>query len=523
MTPFDRVFHNLVGNSGVDVDLLQLRNNLTAGTSSTGVGSNDRGIARNELRYDFTNGVTGSIAESENIQKSNINARDNLNLIRRQSRLISKDLKETFSTQSQENYGHTATVLPYENTDAMTLPQIALEGIRHAAFSISGSTEDIGTNSQPPILPKESLKLPSSSPTISQIYLSSKKNPLLPAYTRLSSPLGIREQAQSSISKMPLSKPTAGIHETTTKSNPHPVNTLLDSQAPLTPGKSITPSNPPKALPSVPNTNGFPTLPPVLLARPLKYYDNMGEHPHLHAGKMKLFVPTGVGINGSATNYEAKEVYPPYRYVSKVGGKKLIPVYSGDNVIALVPAGSYLKQNNTVRAHRRGIIPIPPANMAQLRRQTAFNPPSKRHIAVHLEFDQYQGDLMLDTSGHENHALATGAATRMVANYSCGMAERLIGGQISFNGSSFAPKPTFAVTVAAWIKLSSSEGRQSIFYTVGRGQYNLAAEDGKIVWSHMDDRENVIFKLITMYQYLKPNKWAHIAGTYDSVEGLSMF
>lgn len=237
---------------------------------------------------------------------------------------------------------------------------------------------------------------------------------------------------------------------------------------------------------------------------------------------MKLFVPTGVDSQGGAIGYEARKVYPPYRHVKQVNGKRLVPVFSGDDVIALVPAGPYLKQNNTVRARRRGIVPKPPANMAQLRRQTAFNPPSKRQLAVHLEFDQFEGDHMIDTSGHENHAIATGAATRMTANYSCGMAERLIGGQVSFNGTSFAPKPSSAVTVAVWVKLISPKGRQSIFYTVGGGQYNLASEDGKIIWSHMDDTQKVIFKMITMNQYLMPNKWAHIAGTYDSAEGESV-
>ena len=234
---------------------------------------------------------------------------------------------------------------------------------------------------------------------------------------------------------------------------------------------------------------------------------------------MKLFIPTGVNAAGGATGYIPKKVYPPWKHIKELSDKKLVPVYSGEKVIAYVPDGPFLKQNNIVRARRRGIIAKPPANMAELRRQTAYNPPSKKDLAVHLEFDQYQGDLMLDTSGHENHGLSTGAATRMAANYSCGMAERLIGGQVMFDGDKFAPKPKTAVTIAAWIKLNTTRGRQSIFYTVGGGQYDLGCEDGKIVWANFDDKENIVFKLITQNEYLKPNKWAHIAGTYDSVEG----
>ena len=451
----------------------------------------------------------------ENSQKSDMNTPDSLSVTEKHQAQVKYDLKDSYSSQYQNQIGHpkAVTISGYRGT--ILLPQNAIEGIKHAAFGISGITKDEGTSPQPRNPPTEQPKPKSISLVISPVPL---KKIQYPSNLQLPSLKNTQEPGKSLQAQTPSSRATAALYESSKEGLPQPVNTQGNSSA----DKVITPSSPPKASPSTPKTNGSPTFPSILLARPLKYFDEEGDYPHLHAGKLKLFVPTGVGINGSARDYEAKEVYPPYRFVKMVGGKKLVPVYSGDRVIALVPAGSYLKQNRIGRARRRGIIPLPPANMAQLRRQTAFNPPSKKNLAVHLEFDQYQGNLMLDTSGHENHGMAIGAATRMVANYSCGMAERLIGGQISFNGTVFVPKPTVAVTVAVWVKLRSSKGRQSIFYTVGKGQYNLAAEDGKIIWSHMDDKENVSFKLITLYQYLKPNKWVHIAGTYDSVEGKSI-
>ena len=459
-------------------------------------------------------------------QENSTNGLDRLNAIRELQEVVHVDKKDIHPTQRQENIGHSSAFAISGNSDAITLPQTAIEGIKHAAFAIPGTAKDLGSNVQ--------LSQPIKSPTppnaanvaISQIPVVPKCTTPSSSDIEVPSPQSSQTLPQPSQSKMPLSQLIASFKPVIPISTLQPRNTMQNLPTFKVTGrtlitvKAISPSKALKASPAAPESNAFPTLPPILLGRPLKYYDNVGRHPHLHAGKMKLFVPTGVGKSGGAIDYEAKEVYPPYRYVNRIAGKKLIPIFSGDHVIALVPAGSYLKQNNTARAHRRGIVPIPPANMVQLRRQTSFNPPSKKHLAVHLEFDQYQGDLMLDTSGHENNAMATGAATRMIANYSCGMAERLIGGQVSFNGTSFAPKPTVAATIAVWIKLQSSKGRQSIFYTVGRGQYNLAADDGRIVWSHMDDNEKVIFKLITLYQHLKPNKWAHIAGTYDSVEGM---
>ena len=525
--------HGMIGGVGEPGYFVSHHPIWTSKQSKASISINKEKVGVQDLTKPLPNreDISLRIKDSEPVaysRKVSINGPDRFNAIREVQEVEHADKKDIYPTQWQGIIEHSSAFAISENSDTITLPQIAIEGIKHAAFAIPGTAKDLGSNVQ--------LKLPSKSPTpsnaanvaIPQIVLVPKCTPSLSSDTQAPSPQSSQTLPQRSQTKMPPSQLIASFKPVTAMSTPQPRITMKNLPTFKITGKTITskainPSKTLEASPTAPKPNAFPTLPPILLGRPLKYYDNVGRHPHLHAGKMKLFVPTGVEKSGGAIDYEAKEVYPPYRYVSRIAGKKLIPVFSGDHVIALVPAGSYLKQNNTARAHRRGIVPIPPANMVQLRRQTAFNPPSKKHLAVHLEFDQYQGDLMLDTSGHENNALATGAATRMMANFSCGMAERLIGGQVSFNGTNFAPKPTIAATIAVWIKLRSSKGRQSIFYTVGKGQYNLAAEDGKIVWSHMDDNEKVVFKLITLYEHLKPNKWAHIAGTYDSVEGMLLF
>ena len=445
------------------------------------------------------------------------------------------------------------------------LPESALKGIKNAAFALNGVAKDAESSPrgqyQPlptsPLSPRipasktlsaSAAQLPKASPPSNK---QASQNPSQYAAPPLLSKQVSQSGSQASVvnqqptaiqpsgitfnnptgKTLPASDLNVNINQATQSQNPlytiqnKPTQLSVPTQSLEQFGFTPTPPNlkpsplSPKTTALLPTTKDFPTLPPALLARPLKYYDDAGSHPKLYAGKMKLFVPTGVDSQGKATGYDAKQVFPPYRYVKEVAGKKLVPVYSGDKVIALVPAGPYLKQNNTARARRRGLIPNPPLNMAQLRKQTAYNPPSKKDLAVHLEFDQFEGDLLLDTSGHENNAHPSGSATRMVANHSCGMAERLIGGQIEFDGEKFAPKPKSAVSIAVWIKLKSSKGRQSIFYTVGGGQYNLASEDGKIVWSHIGDDNNVTFRLVTLNEYLQPNKWAHIAATYDAVEG----
>ncbi len=350
------------------------------------------------------------------------------------------------------------------------LPQNAMAGMESAAFATIGEAEDSGIG--------ESSKAAQSTPTNSE---------------RLSTRTANNSTTQD--------------HETPTQKPP---TKSLSTPHQTSPAETTT--QPPK-------DKTFPTLPPLLLVRPLKYFNDHHRKPHLHAGKLRLLVPTGVDINGNATGYVKKPVYPPVRHMQAKVNKKLIPVFSGNRVIALVAGGAHLTQNNTARARRRGVIPARPLTMAQLRQQTAFNPPSKKDIVAHLEFDQRDGDIMLDTSGHNNNAIMTGAATSMRTKFSCGVAQRLMGGQISFDGTAFNPKPLNGISVAAWIKLNSTTGRQSVFYTVGRGQYDLAVVDGKIYWSHIDENNRNTFILLTEKEVVKPDKWAHIVCTYDAKEG----
>ena len=310
-----------------------------------------------------------------------------------------------------------------------------------------------------------------------------------------------------------------------------PKDTEAKEEGNMTP---VIPTEKPAALsytPTVPPQN-VPEYPPVYLARPLTYYDNPGFEPHLHAGKLKILVPTGVK-DGNFTAYDTKPVYPPFPYVHHEVPGKLIPIFSGssEHPIALTPDGGHLKPKLDIAAGRnRRRDKIAGSNQKAeipFYKQTAFNPPSKNSIAAHLEFDASSGDLILDTSGRGNDAVMSGAATLMHTDYSCGMAIRLIGGEVKFDGVKFTPKPSTAVSVAVWVKLNSTAGRQSIFTTVGyahsNGQYHLEIVDGRILWSHVDENNNVVFNCETSEKYVQPHQWAHITGTYDSGESKFIF
>jgi len=71
-------------------------------------------------------------------------------------------------------------------------------------------------------------------------------------------------------------------------------------------------------------------------------------------------------------------------------------------------------------------------------------------------------------------------------------------GNILISGQRIQRKPLFSVTVAAWLKLDTNRGQQSIFSTCNpdnqwnsRVQYSLTITDGRVKWFHKNEKSQV--------------------------------
>ena len=247
----------------------------------------------------------------------------------------------------------------------------------------------------------------------------------------------------------------------------------------------------------------------LMIARPLRYYQ-MGKYfPHLDAGNPALLIPDKDG-----NSFFTKKIYKPFesRY-----NKNLIPIYNKDGKeIASVADDNELKNYQVDNHNKRQKI---------VHRTDSYNLDAFRSfVAVSLNFDQFEGDKIIDVSGHGNNGLISGAATIMHTNYSCGFACRLIGGDVTFDGSKLIPKPGSAVTIAVWVKVNNTNTQQTIFSTVGfahnENQYDFGLNCGKIKWSHIDETKHTVFSVETRDTYVKPDQWVHLAGTYDSAASM---
>ena len=105
----------------------------------------------------------------------------------------------------------------------------------------------------------------------------------------------------------------------------------------------------------------------------------------------------------------------------------------------------------------------------------------------------------------------------------CGLAGTFIGGSITVDGRRFHPKPSQAVTIALWIKFSSTKGEQTLFTTSQQGSYAsnyyLALKDGKINWRHKNELGQTLFNVTSSERAVLADQWTHVAVTYDDRKG----
>ena len=260
----------------------------------------------------------------------------------------------------------------------------------------------------------------------------------------------------------------------------------------------------------------------LMLARPLKYFE-MGKYmPHIDAGNPALVLPSG---DGDGT-FAAIKVFPPY--VSHFD-KSLIPVYNKNGKkIANVPYDKGLQDFRSDNHKKRFNIPQEQQQQPQQRgvNRMSLEILQSSFMSMHLSFENYHGNQVEDDSENKNNGRMWGAATTMATNYSCGMACRLMSGAVVLNANSFRPKPTKAVSVAAWLKMKSVGGRHILFSTShettepGAGHFHFEVRDGgQLRWLYTGE----VFDCWTSNAVVEVDKWVHVTGTYDSLESKFFF
>jgi hypothetical protein len=74
---------------------------------------------------------------------------------------------------------------------------------------------------------------------------------------------------------------------------------------------------------------------------------------------------------------------------------------------------------------------------------------------------------------------------------------------ISLGAKTFHNRPSSAITIALWVKLTSLSGKHELFHTCtsnvanGKGQFHFEINDGKVRWFHRDHMERSVFNVIS--------------------------
>ncbi|XP_048581714.1 uncharacterized protein LOC5511228 isoform X2 [Nematostella vectensis] len=140
---------------------------------------------------------------------------------------------------------------------------------------------------------------------------------------------------------------------------------------------------------------------------------------------------------------------------------------------------------------------------------------------LHYGFDKLCSGTVYDESGMGNNGRIVGNAQhRAGALDDQGL--DLSQATIQLDGQNFQGKPTNALTLATWVNVKDVSGVKEIFATQNsgeadkKGQYHFEILDqGKIRFFQRNEDKVVYGK--TTKPIIQPNRWTHIAGTYDPV------
>ncbi|XP_031571474.1 uncharacterized protein LOC116305654 [Actinia tenebrosa] len=140
-------------------------------------------------------------------------------------------------------------------------------------------------------------------------------------------------------------------------------------------------------------------------------------------------------------------------------------------------------------------------------------------ISTYQSFDHVTGKTIYDESNNGNLATMKGEA-KIIDKGKFGKALKLSkNGSVSFDVIHFRNRPSLAITIALWLKLSEIKGAQEIFYTCGDtsryniGAYHITVDNGIVKWSRKNKDGDKIFSLAAG-KPMKNSTWYHIAGTY---------
>lgn len=169
-------------------------------------------------------------------------------------------------------------------------------------------------------------------------------------------------------------------------------------------------------------------------------------------------------------------------------------------------------------------VPVQPTTPTKAPTEAPIVPPMADLISLHLTFDRHWGEEILDSSSKLNNGIATNVRITSLPQ-ACGLVGIFSKGNVSFDGKAFSPKPSTAVTIAMWIKLTSLAGQQSLFdaipegYPPRPGVYHFEVIDGKVRWFARDLDGKIVFNVTTDRVVVPPNMWIHLVGTYDKRQG----
>lgn len=157
-----------------------------------------------------------------------------------------------------------------------------------------------------------------------------------------------------------------------------------------------------------------------------------------------------------------------------------------------------------------------------------------------LQFDEGEGSIVRDASGHENHATLHGDAERVTGfrgtlHEGGSLAlEQDAGGAVRFGEGRWATVPhddmfnvTREMTVACWVKLEGdAPGGVDAAMSYQQAAFEKGAAWGEGLYSLMPDfNNNVLFQAHDLHDacddelqggYILGDGWRHIAGTWDS-------
>ncbi|KAF0987525.1 hypothetical protein HZS_6269, partial [Henneguya salminicola] len=153
---------------------------------------------------------------------------------------------------------------------------------------------------------------------------------------------------------------------------------------------------------------------------------------------------------------------------------------------------------------------------------TEFEP----KLVLHYNFESQRSFLQInvqDSSPFENNGrFSPGGLVLQIPGSTCNNAAFLGCSDIILNGETFQAKPTYGITISAYIMLLDIKGRHNIFETYGytnpKGQFHFEVDYGILRWFHGNSEQHTVFEVAAELVPLKV--WTHVVGTYNTTTGI---